>query len=92
MQIKFIMATTRKSRIEGLNIKNTGIDSLIQRTEPDAPLPEQKANGTEDTSRINFNAPASFKERLQIHCVRNKTSVKDFIIDTLTKRLDENSS
>jgi hypothetical protein len=81
-----------KSRIEGLNIKNTGIDSLIQNTNTVPPAhPEPRSNRPEETSRINFDAPASFKQRLQIHCIKNKTSVKDFIIETLTARLNNES-
>jgi hypothetical protein len=71
-----------KSRIEGLNIKNTGIDSIIKKTEPET-LPEQ-----EQTSRINFDAPASLKQRLQIYCVQNKISIKDFITGAILERLN----
>jgi hypothetical protein len=79
-----------KSRIEGLNIKNTGIDSIIQSTEPDTLTEFQEKK--EETSRINFDAPVSLKQRLQIYCVQNKTSIKDFIISTILERLnnDEN--
>jgi hypothetical protein len=79
-----------KSRIEGLSIKNTGIDSIIQSTEPDT-LPELQKK-KEETSRINFDVSASLKQRLQIYCVQNKTSIKDFITSIILERLnnDEN--
>lgn len=75
-----------KSRIQGLNIKNTGIDGLIQRTEQEAiPVPEN--NRQEETSRINFDAPVSLKKQLQIYCVQNQLSVKNFLIDAIQEKL-----
>jgi len=71
-----------KSRIEGLGIKNTGIDGIIQKTEPET-FPEQ-----EQTSRINFDAPASLKQRLRIYCIKNKISIKDFITMAILERLN----
>lgn len=79
----------KKSRIEGLEIKNTGIDSIIQSTEPDT-LPELQKE--EKTSRINFDAPASLKERLQIYCVKNKISIKDFITGAILERLSNDKN
>jgi len=73
-----------KSKIEGLNIKNTGIDVIIQKTDT---LPEQ--NKQEEICRINFNAPVLFKQRLQIYCIQNNLSITDCIINTISDFLDK---
>lgn len=66
------------------------IDAIFQSTEPETlPDPEQETNIPEETTRINFDAPASLKKRLQIYCVQNNISIKDFIINTIIKQLDE---
>lgn len=74
-----------KSRIEGMNIKKIGIDGIIQRTESTS-IPELQKE--DQTSRINFDVTASLKERLQIHCVKNKVSLKDFITNAILVELN----
>lgn len=72
----------KKSRIGG-------IDSIFQSTEPETLPEEKKAVQGEKTSRINFDAPVSLKKRLQLYCLENDISIKDFIIQCITERLDK---
>jgi hypothetical protein len=76
---------TTKSRLNGLNIKNTGIDALIQKTEE--AITPQKNEPVEKMSRINFDAPISLKKQMQIYCVQNNISIKNFLIDAITEQL-----
>jgi len=77
---------TKKTRIGG-------IDAIFQSTEPETlPDQEQKTNIPEKTTRINFDAPVSFKKRVQRYCLENDISIKDFIINTITDFLDKNNN
>lgn len=72
---------TKKTRIGG-------IDEIFKSTEPNTP--EEKKNiEIEETSRINFDAPETLKQRLQIYCIQNKISIKKFIINAITEQLDK---
>lgn len=66
-----------------------GIDAIFQSTEPEARPEENKPVQGEKTSRINFDAPVSLKKRLQLYCLENDISIKDFIIQCITERLDK---
>ncbi|KAA6331499.1 hypothetical protein EZS27_019890 [termite gut metagenome] len=67
----------------------SGIDSIFQSTEPEANPEEKKIVPKEKKSRINFDAPVSLKKRLQLYCLQNNISIKDFIIQCITERLDK---
>jgi len=78
------MNKDKKTRIKG-------IDAIFQSTEPEAYPEEKRSVQGEKTSRINFDAPISFKKRLQLYCLENDTSIKDFIIQCVTERLDKHT-
>lgn len=75
----------KKSKIEGLDIKNKGIDVLIQNTEPMSTSRNKQEQ--EKITRINFEITEDLKDRLKIYCVKNKISIRDFITEIILERL-----
>lgn len=71
----------KKSRIEG-------IDGIFRNTETEQ-RPEDIKTVAEETSRVIFECPVSLKQRLQIYCVQNKITLKEFITGAILEKLND---
>jgi hypothetical protein len=69
-----------KSRITGIDalFKNTGTVSKAGSEKPDGPL-----------VMINFQASASLKKKINMYCIENEISMKDFLTELITTHLNK---